>query len=517
MKTIPDICVAGMPFTKSRGREIENRALTQGDSEVEVGRKKGLCFYFHARNMSVGASFSGCIFYAHFAQRKMAAFAAALRRQSLASRILLYFRQFRDERRVIVMALNQTPAAQRIHIGFFGRRNAGKSSLMNAVTGQELSVVSEVKGTTTDPVYKTMELLPLGPVMMVDTPGFDDEGELGSLRVKKSRQVLNKTDIAVLVVDASVGETKEDQKMIGLFQEKQVPYVVVHHKVDLLVDGLAGGRETGPRKRDQDLYVSSKTGVGIRELKERLAAMNPETEEKDLLEGLVKPGDLVVLVTPIDKAAPKGRLILPQQQTIRALLDHGCVCVVTRETELSKTLERIGQKPALVITDSQAFGMVSAIVPEDILLTSFSILFARYKGNLKQVIEGVRVLDQIRDGDKILVSEGCTHHRQCNDIGTVKLPEWIRSYTGKKPEFSYTSGTGFEEDLTTYRLIVHCGACMLNEREMKYRLACARDQKVTMTNYGILIAHIHGILKRSLAPFPDVAALLENENCDSHE
>lgn len=408
----------------------------------------------------------------------------------------------------IVMALNQTPAAQRTHIGFFGRRNAGKSSLMNAVIGQELAVVSEVKGTTTDPVYKTMELQPLGPVMMVDTPGIDDEGELGGQRVKKSRQVLNKTDIAVLVVDASVGAMKEDQKMIDLFQEKQIPYVVVQHKVDLLADGVSRDKGTGGRKRDLDLYVSSKTGVGIRELKDRLASMNSEVEEKDLLEGIVKPGDLVILVTPIDKAAPKGRLILPQQQTIRALLDHGCISVVTRESELNSTLKHLGQRPSLVITDSQVFGMVSAMVPEDILLTSFSILFARYKGNLKQVVAGVRAIKDIENGDKILISEGCTHHRQCNDIGTVKLPGWIREFTGKEPEFSYTSGTEFQEDLTQYKLIVHCGGCMLNEREMKYRLACAKDQGVAITNYGIMIAYIHGILKRSLAPFPDIAALL---------
>ncbi len=406
------------------------------------------------------------------------------------------------------MALNQTPAAQRIHIGFFGRRNAGKSSLMNAVTGQELAVVSEVKGTTTDPVYKTMELLPLGPVMMVDTPGIDDEGELGSQRVNKSRQVLNKTDIAVLVVDASVGEMKEDRQMIDLFQEKQIPYVVVHHKADLLADKKTVAKGTSGKKRDLDLYVSSKTGVGIRELKDRLASMNPDAEEKDLLEGLVKPGDLVVLVTPIDKAAPKGRLILPQQQTIRALLDHGCISVVTRESELKDTLKRLGQRPSLVITDSQVFGMVSAAVPKEILLTSFSILFARYKGNLKQVVAGVRALETLEDKDRILISEGCTHHRQCNDIGTVKLPGWIREFTGKEPQISYTSGTGFQEDLTQFKLIVHCGGCMLNEREMKYRLACAKDQGVAMTNYGILIAYIHGILKRSLAPFPDIAALL---------
>lgn len=410
------------------------------------------------------------------------------------------------------MALNQTPAAERIHIGFFGRRNAGKSSLLNAVTGQELAVVSQVKGTTTDPVYKTMELLPLGPVMLVDTPGIDDEGELGAQRVKKSRQVLNKTDIAVLVVDGTVGETPEDQEMIRLFTEKKVPFVVVYNKADLLPEGADRPGQTGAAgdlAAPRTLYVSSSTRAGIEELKNCLAAMDPAKEEKDLLEGLVEPGDLVVLVTPIDKAAPKGRLILPQQQTIRALLDHGCVSVVVRETELAATLKTLGKKPALVITDSQAFGMVSKLVPEDIRLTSFSILFARYKGNLAQAVAGVRALDEIRDGDKILISEGCTHHRQCNDIGTVKLPGWIRSYTGKEPVFSYTSGTGFEEDLTPFKLIVHCGACMLNEREMKYRSACARDQGVAMTNYGILIAHVHGILKRSLEPFPDIAALLK--------
>ena len=425
------------------------------------------------------------------------------------------------------MALNQTPAGERVHIGFFGRRNAGKSSLMNAVTGQELAVVSEVKGTTTDPVSKTMELLPLGPVMVIDTPGIDDEGELGDLRVRKSRQVLNKTDIAVLVVDGTVGETKEDMELLALFHEKQVPYLVVYHKADLLPE--AGAGKSGERNKEKSeqalagkvleeksenshpvLYVSSKTGLGIEDLKNRLAAMKPFKEEKDLLEGLVRPGDLVVLVTPIDKAAPKGRLILPQQQTIRALLDHGCVSMAVRETELEHMLKKIGQKPALVITDSQAFSMVSSIVPKDIPLTSFSILFARYKGDLRQAVAGVKALERIQDGDKILISEGCTHHRQCNDIGTVKLPGGIRSYTGREPEFVYTSGTGFQEDLKAFRVIVHCGACMLNEREMKYRLACARDQGVDITNYGIVIAHIHGILKRSLGPFPDIEALLED-------
>lgn len=412
------------------------------------------------------------------------------------------------------MALNQTPAGERVHIGFFGRRNAGKSSLMNAVTGQELAVVSEVKGTTTDPVSKTMELLPLGPVMVIDTPGIDDEGELGDLRVRKSRQVLNKTDIAVLVVDGTVGETKEDRELLALFHEKQVPYLVVYHKADLLPEAGAGKSSERNKEKSETshpvLYVSSKTGLGIEDLKNRLAVMKPFKEEKDLLEGLVRPGDLVVLVTPIDKAAPKGRLILPQQQTIRALLDHGCVSMVVRETELEQMLKKIGQKPALVITDSQAFSMVSSIVPKDIPLTSFSILFARYKGDLRQAVAGVKALERIQDGDKILISEGCTHHRQCNDIGTVKLPGWIRSYTGREPEFVYTSGTGFQEDLKAFRVIVHCGACMLNEREMKYRLACARDQGVDITNYGIVIAHIHGILKRSLGPFPDIEALLED-------
>ncbi len=401
------------------------------------------------------------------------------------------------------MALNETPAAQRIHIGFFGRRNAGKSSLMNAVTGQELAVVSDVKGTTTDPVYKTMELLPLGPVMMIDTPGIDDEGELGQLRIKKSRQVLNKTDIAVLVVDAGTGITKEDQEMLTLLKDKQIAHLVVFNKADL----------HAPIAADPSfVYVSAKTGVGIEELKDRLAAMKPHGEDKDLLENLVKPGDLVILVTPIDKAAPKGRLILPQQQTIRSLLDHGCLSLVVRESELEAALAKLHQKPALAITDSQAFGMVSSLVPEDIPLTSFSILFARYKGDLKQAVAGVRALERLPGQSRILISEGCTHHRQCNDIGTVKLPAWIRTFTGQEPAFSYTSGTGFEEDLTSFDLIIHCGACMLNEREMKYRLACARDQGVPMTNYGIAIAHMNGILRRSLAPFPDIAALLENDS-----
>ncbi len=410
------------------------------------------------------------------------------------------------------MALNQTPASERIHIGFFGRRNAGKSSVMNAVTGQNLAVVSEVKGTTTDPVQKTMELLPLGPVMMIDTPGIDDEGELGALRVKKSRQVLNKVDLAVLVVDAVEGMRQEDHEMEELFRKKNVPYLIVFNKIDLA--GTADKAGTAVVQMDGSdpgiVYVSAADGTGITELKERLAHLRPADDERDLLEGLVKPGDLAVLVTPIDKAAPKGRMILPQQQTIRALLDHGCLMMVVRESELEESFARLKQKPDLVVTDSQVFGYVSSVVPADVKLTSFSIMFARYKGSLSQAVEGVQALDRIQDGDRILISEGCTHHRQCNDIGTVKLPGWIRGYTGKEPEFCYTSGTEFPEDLTGYKLIVHCGGCMLNEREMKYRQACARDQGVPMTNYGILIAYINGILERSVAPMPEISALLKN-------
>ncbi len=427
------------------------------------------------------------------------------------------------------MALNQTPASERTHIGFFGRRNAGKSSVMNAVTGQNLAVVSDVKGTTTDPVYKTMELLPLGPVMVIDTPGIDDEGELGKLRVTKSRQVLNKTDIAILVVDGSEGMKQEDYEMQELFVKKNIPYLVVFNKADLTdgktekqsLDNVSVNGENSNQAVEMDhaergavpaanvIRVSALTGAGIQELKDKMGSLKKADEEKDLLEGLVKLGDLVILVTPIDKAAPKGRLILPQQQTIRALLDHGCMTMVVRDTELADALKRLPNKPDLVITDSQAFGKVSKIVPTDIPMTSFSILFARYKGDLEQAVAGVSMLDHIEAGDKILISEGCTHHRQCNDIGTVKLPGWIQDYVKKDVEFCFTSGTEFPEDLSSYKMIVHCGGCMLNEREMKYRQAWAKDQKIAMTNYGILIAHVHGILKRSVEPFPAIAALLE--------
>lgn len=395
------------------------------------------------------------------------------------------------------MGLNDTPSANRVHIGFFGRRNAGKSSVVNAVTGQELAVVSDVAGTTTDPVYKSMELLPLGPVVIIDTPGMDDEGDLGELRVKKARQVLNKTDVAVLVVDASVGLTQWDTTLLHLIQDKNIPFLVVYNKSDLLEKPIA--------LKENEMLVSAREKENIHALKERIAALaKTEEENKRIVGDLLNPFDFVVLVVPIDSAAPKGRLILPQQQTIRDVLETGATAVVVRETELQETLKGLSQKPKMVITDSQAFKQVAKDTPDDILLTSFSILFARYKGLLYPAVEGAVTLNKIDDGDKILIAEGCTHHRQCEDIGTVKLPRWIREYTGKQPEFVFTSGTEFPEDLTPYQLIVHCGGCMLNEREVRYRQKCAADQGVPITNYGILIAYINGILKRSLKVFPDL-------------
>ncbi len=395
------------------------------------------------------------------------------------------------------MGLNDTPSANRVHIGFFGRRNAGKSSVVNAVTGQELAVVSDVAGTTTDPVYKSMELLPLGPVVIIDTPGMDDEGNLGELRVKKARQVLNKTDVAVLVVDASVGLTQWDTTLLHLIQDKNIPFLVVYNKSDLLEKPIA--------LKENEMLVSAREKENIHALKERIAALaKTEEENKRIVGDLLNPFDFVVLVVPIDSAAPKGRLILPQQQTIRDVLETGATAVVVRETELQETLKGLSQKPKMVITDSQAFKQVAKDTPDDILLTSFSILFARYKGLLYPAVEGAVTLNKIDDGDKILIAEGCTHHRQCEDIGTVKLPRWIREYTGKQPEFVFTSGTEFPEDLTPYQLIVHCGGCMLNEREVRYRQKCAADQGVPITNYGILIAYINGILKRSLKVFPDL-------------
>ncbi len=409
------------------------------------------------------------------------------------------------------MGMNQTPMSERVHIGFFGKRNAGKSSVMNAVTGQDIAVVSDVMGTTTDPVYKSMELLPLGPVVMMDTPGIDDEGELGALRVRKSYQVLNKTDVAVLVIDATAGISPEDEALLERIRRKKIPYLVVMNKIDLTAEEKGRQiREKLGLSESRFVPVSASDGSGIRELKEKIAAAaRAEEPEKDIVRELGSPSDFVILVVPIDKAAPKGRLILPQQQTIRDLLDGNAVSVVVKETELGQTLGQLGKKPALVITDSQAFGQVSRDVPEDILLTSFSILFARYKGNLESAVKGVTALDRLEDGDTILISEGCTHHRQCDDIGTVKIPKWIREYTGKEIRIETTSGTEFPDELGKYRLIVHCGGCMLNEREMKYRLSCAQDQGVPMTNYGILIAYVKGILKRSVEVFPEIESLLD--------
>ena len=408
------------------------------------------------------------------------------------------------------MQMNQTPSSERVHIGFFGRRNAGKSSVLNAVTGQDLAVVSDVKGTTTDPVQKSMELLPLGPVVVIDTPGIDDEGELGALRVKKSYQVLNKSDAAVLVVDASLGLCEEDFAFIEHIQKKQIPYAVAFNKSDL-APSASLAKDLQYLKEHQIDFVSVSTAdlSGIDTLKEKIATL-AKTEDTKLriVADLIHPSDFVVLVVPIDKAAPKGRLILPQQQTIRDILEADATAIVVKEYELRDTLAHLGKKPRL---DSQVFAKVSADTPADIMLTSFSILFARYKGNLPALIKGVTALEQIEDGDKILVSEGCTHHRQCDDIGSVKLPRWIRQYTGKEPEFVFSSGTEFPADLSPYKMIVHCGGCMLNEREMKYRLACAKDQDIPMTNYGILIAHIQGILKRSIEPFPAVSMMLTEE------
>lgn len=405
------------------------------------------------------------------------------------------------------MSLNSTPSAERIHIGIFGKRNAGKSSLINALTGQNLSIVSDIKGTTTDPVLKAMELLPLGPVVMIDTPGLDDDGALGDLRVRKAHQMLNKTDIAILVVDGTVGMTREDDDILDAIQAKSIPCIVALNKSELVSHPdmpavLKDVKRHFPQHTPPVIQVSAAARLNIQELKEQIASLVPAEDTRLRIVGdLLKPSDLVVLVIPIDKAAPKGRLILPQQQTIRDILEAGAVSVVTRDTELRETLASLKTPPALVITDSQVFEQVSSDVPEDIPLTSFSILFARYKGSLKTVANGAKALDTLEDGDTILISEGCTHHRQCEDIGTVKLPAWIRKHTGKNLNFEFTSGTEFPLDLQKYQLIIHCGGCTLNEREMRYRQKCAEDANVPMTNYGTAIAYMKGILARSIAVF----------------
>ena len=393
------------------------------------------------------------------------------------------------------MSLNDTPSGERVHIAFFGRRNAGKSSLVNAITGQELAVVSETRGTTTDPVRKAMELLPIGPVLIVDTPGFDDVGALGELRVKKTRQELNRADVAVLVVDATEGLQQCDYELLSLFREKELPYLIVWNKSDLL--------ETVPAPTAHEIYVSATEKTNIWECKETLAKLGEGVlTEQPLVSDLLKPLDFVVLVIPIDKAAPKGRLILPQQQVMRDILDCGAIPVCTRETELADTLKQLGRKPAMVITDSQVFEKVDAILPADIPLTSFSILLARYKGLLDAAVRGVRAIPTLQDGDKVLISEGCTHHRQCDDIGTVKLPRWLAQCTGKKLIIDTSSGRDFPEDLSPYRLVIHCGGCMLNAKEVQYRMKSAADQNVPITNYGVFIAYFRGILDRSIAMLP---------------
>lgn len=395
------------------------------------------------------------------------------------------------------MGLNETASADRLHIGFFGKRNAGKSSLVNSVTGQETSVVSSVKGTTTDPVRKAMELLPLGPVVIIDTPGLDDEGGLGELRVKRALQVLNTVDIAVVVVSAEIGLEREERELCELLKKKNIPYIVAYTKADLL-DEL-------PDSDGDSIYVSAVDNINIDALKDRIGALHKSSEEQRVIvSDLICEGDVVVLVVPIDKAAPKGRLILPQQQTIRDILDVGAHAFVCRDSELEGVLTKLSEKPRMVITDSQVFGKVSKIVPKDIELTSFSILFARYKGNLCDAVRGAAMLDKLEDGDTVLVSEGCSHHRQCGDIGTQKLPKWIREYTGKQLSFEFTSGRSFPEDLSPYAMVIHCGGCMLTEREMQYRARVSADSGKPMTNYGIIIAHTHGILRRSLEPFGDI-------------
>lgn len=407
------------------------------------------------------------------------------------------------------MSLNATPSSERVHIGIFGKRNAGKSSLINAITGQNLAIVSEAKGTTTDPVYKAMELLPLGPVMIIDTPGIDDEGVLGSLRIQKAYQVLNKTDIALVIIDAAVGPSAEDLRLIKRINAKKIPLLIVINKCETINEDKKTAYQA-LLPNGKLLFVSAEQKLNIFELKEAITQTVPADENKaQIVADLLSPSDFVVLVVPIDSAAPKGRLILPQQQTIRDILEADAAAIVVKENELTNTLQNLGRRPKLVITDSQVFKKVAAKTPADILLTSFSILFARYKGNLQTAVQGVTALESLEDGDKILVGEGCTHHRQCDDIGTVKLPRWIKEYTGKNPKFIFTSGTEFPLDLSPYKMIIHCGACMLNEREMQYRIKCAVDQNIPFTNYGITIAYINGILKRTVEPFPQIYKLLD--------
>ncbi len=402
------------------------------------------------------------------------------------------------------MSLSNTPSGERLHIGFFGSRNAGKSSLLNAVTNQDLAVVSETKGTTTDPVSKTMELLPLGPVVLIDTPGFDDEGELGALRMEKTRQIIRKTDIAVLVVDAVTGMTAADRELLDLFRTNGIRFITALNKCDLPA--------SLPEPAADEIFVSAKEGTGIPELKERLAKLAPRNEPAaPIVRDLLRPGDIAVLVCPIDAAAPKGRLILPQQMTIRDVLDADASAVVTKETGLRDTLGKLGGKPAMVITDSQAFALAAKETPQDVPLTSFSILMARHRGFLVSSVRGAAAIESLKDGDRILIAEGCTHHRQCGDIGSVKLPNLLRKYTGKDFRIELASGTGFPTDLTPYRLVLHCGGCMLNSNELIYRNGQAAAQEVPMTNYGIAIAYMNGILERTIRMIPEALEALREE------
>ena len=402
-------------------------------------------------------------------------------------------------------SLNATPTGERIHIGIFGKRNAGKSSLINAITTQKIAIVSEFKGTTTDPVFKAMELLPLGPVMIIDTPGIDDEGELGELRVKRAYEILNKVNIAILVIDSTVGISSEDVTLLQHIKEKNIPVIIAFNKCELLTDS-----EIANLKADVPyMFVSAATGENIYKFNTGLAKLIPEEDPNLMLEDIIVPGDVIILVTPIDSSAPKGRLILPQQQVIRNIIDNHGIVMVTQVEELTTTLSKLTSKPRLVVTDSQVFPIVAKMLPPDIELTSFSILMARHKGALLNSVKSVKTLDDIKDGDRILISEGCTHHRQCDDIGSVKLPNWIRNYTKCEPEFIFTSGTEFPIDLRSYKLIIHCGGCMLNEREIMYRNKCAFLQNVPMTNYGIAIAYMNGILKRTVEPLPEIKEILD--------
>ena len=392
------------------------------------------------------------------------------------------------------MSLNSTVTAERVHIGFFGLRNAGKSSVVNAVTGQQLAVVSDVKGTTTDPVKKAMELLPIGAVVIIDTPGIDDYGELGEKRVEKTIEILRKTDVAILVVDATKGKSEDDNNLIDTFKKREIPFIVAYNKADLLTTKID--------LDENEILISALNNENINQLKEKIGELSRSTEPKKyIVYDLINKGDIVVLCMPIDESAPKGRLILPQQMTLREVLDANAIPVCCQATELQKTLQSLSVKPKMVITDSQVFKQVSAIVPDDILLTSFSILMARYKGELDLLLNGATALRNISNGDKILISEGCTHHRQCNDIGTVKIPGWIKSYSNSEPEFHFTSGGEFPDDLSQYSLVVHCGGCMLNEKEMKHRLKIAAEQGVPIVNYGMAIAQMNGILDRSMQIF----------------